>query len=581
MGEPESSLTSSGSGRAVVSVFLSYSRQDFYFAEQIRTLLVSHGVRVWMDLAELAPGDNWAKRIEQELTQNDGVVLLATRASVASQYVIDECKQAVKCNAPVYVVLGQTCSLPGFLRTMACYDARSRLAATMGLLAQDLARSNACTRIPNGRLRRIWTPTAFAAAALILTALICVAIGLCFLSSTLTPFAATVLPHSWMSPVMKAREYLVLQGLGYLALAGVSATCAWALTRRHWQLSYVAWSTVVPILLLGASGHTLPSVGASVLRYGGAGSQPLSSALQDLGPVSGAASLFLGIPTLLVLVWSLTVLRSSRTGAGSPLARVRLLRWSPGYWASVLGIPEMSGLFAKADRELTFQIDADPADRKLEAVLDQTCQAAGMARAADRADRRLLLLTNANAASARALQPVLGQYAVPPIVVFGCSLPVNPDDALIRQYQWIDFRRQEMGPVIAGQLAGRTPVESLAITPPAPPSLFRAPTHVRVWTTNMKFAISIFSLIAVSEVYRGLPAGVIGLVRFALAIMLIIGLGAIYRVITRRRTRPSTLTGLCRVISGASILFGILSLLTAHIWIGSKVGLASPRRLRR
>ena len=485
MGEPGSSLTSNGSGRDVVSVFLSYSRQDFYFAEQVRTLLVRHGVRVWMDLAELAPGDNWAQRIEQELTQADGVVLLATRASMASQYVVDECKQAVKCSVPVYVVLGQACPLPVFLRAMACYDARSRLAATMGLLAQDLTGSNAYTRIPNGGLRRIWTPTAFAEAILILMALICVAIGLCFLTSTLTPFAESVLPPTWISPVMKAREYLVLQGVGYLALAGVSATCAWALMRRHWQFGYALWWAVVPILLIGASGHTLPSVGASVLSYGGAGSQTLSSALHDLSPVSDAVSLFLGIPTLLVLAFSLIVLRGSRPGAGSPLARIRLLGRNPGYFASVFGItetPELerAELFAEADRELTFQIDADPADRELEAVLDQACRAAGMARAADRADRRLLLLTNANATSAQALQPVLGQYAVPPIVVFGCSLPVNPDDALIRQYQWIDFRRQQMGPVIAGQLAGRTPIASLPITPPTSPSLFRAPTDVSV-----------------------------------------------------------------------------------------------------
>lgn len=579
MDEPKCSLSSSEHGSHVASVFLSYSRRDFYFAEQLHTLLVRHGVQAWMDLAELAPGDNWAQRIEQSINQADAVVLLATRASVASQYVVDECKQAVACGVPVHIVLGQACLLPEFLRSMTCYDARSRLAPVIGMLAQDLARANAYTRIPNGRLRRICTPAAFALGALILITLVCVAVGLCFLAATATPFAESVLPRTWISPIMETREYLLLQGVGYLALAGLSATCAWALARRQWQSSFVLWAAFVPILLLGASGHTLPSVGATVLRYGGTGSRTLASALQALGPTSGAVSLVVGVPMLLVLAYSITVLRSSRTGAGSPIARLRLLGRNPGYFASVFGITEVpklqqGDLFAEADRELTFHISADPADRELEAALDGACQAAGMARADDRPDRHLLLLTNANVTSARALHQILGQYAVPPIVVFGCSLPVNPDDPLVRRYQWIDFRRQQLGPDIAGQLAGRTPVANLPMTVPTSPSLFRAPAEVNTWTRNSKWAISFFSLIAISEVYRGLPVGVIALARFALAIVLIIGLGAIYRVVIQRRARPSTLVSLCRVVSGVSILFAIFSLLVTHIWIGSKIACA-------
>lgn len=576
MDERARSLSSGEQGNRVASVFLSYSRRDFYFAEQLQTLLVRHGVQAWMDLAELAPGDDWAQRIEQAISQADAVVLVATRASVASQYVVDECKQAAMRGLPVYIVLGQACQLPGFLRSMTCYDARGRLTPAVGMLSRDLAGANAHTHAPNGMLRRICAPVAFALGALILMTLICVVIGLCFLAATATPFADSVLPRTWISPAMEAREYLALQGVGYLALAGVSVTCAWALARRQWQFSFVLWSAFVPILLLGASGHTLPSVGATVLRYGGTGSTTLASALRALGPVSGAVSLLVGVPMLLVLALSLAVLRSSRTSTGSPAARLRLLGKNPGYFASVFGVAEVSrlqqgGLFAEAGREVTFQINADPADRELEAALDRACRAAGMARARDRADRHLLLLTNANAAFGPALQQMLRQYAVPPIVVFGCSLLVDPDDPLVRRYQWIDFRRQQLGPDIAGRLAGRTPVVSLPMTAPTSPSLFRAPTEVNVSTANSKWTISIFSLIAISEVYRGLPSGVIGLGRFALAIVLIIGLAAIYRVIIQRRTRPSTLVGLCRIVSCASVVFGMLSLLATHIWIGSKI----------
>jgi hypothetical protein len=75
-------------------------------------------------------------------------------------------------------------------------------------------------------------------------------------------------------------------------------------------------------------------------------------------------------------------------------------------------------------------------------------------------------------------------------------------------------------------------------------------------------------------VYRGVPAGVIGQARIALAIVLIIGLEAIYRVIIQCRTSQSTLVSLCRLISSTSVLFGILSLLATHVWIGSKIACA-------
>ena len=78
------------------------------------------------------------------------------------------------------------------------------------------------------------------------------------------------------------------------------------------------------------------------------------------------------------------------------------------------------------------------------------------------------------------MRATLNRYAVPPVIVVGCSLPLAPDDPLVRQYQWIDFRRQSLGPGTAGRLAGRTALVNLPMTVPASTTLFRLPIYVNL-----------------------------------------------------------------------------------------------------
>ena len=66
-------------GDARPQVFLSYSRADFYRAEQAKRLLEQQGLEVWMDLAELGPGDDWWARIRAAIHSAECVPLLAPR----------------------------------------------------------------------------------------------------------------------------------------------------------------------------------------------------------------------------------------------------------------------------------------------------------------------------------------------------------------------------------------------------------------------------------------------------------------------------------------------------------------------
>jgi len=501
---------------------------------------------------------------------------------VRSRQVINECELAVKQGVPVYVALGQRCAIPAFLRASNRYDARSRFDAAMAALARDLEGcSGPASRAPAGGLPWAELPVAFALAVMILTLLLCTAIAISYFLSLFTPFANATLVQTSSLRLTTERSYVILEVVSFLASAGIGAACAWALARRRWRLSFAAWLSVALLVLFAEGIKGLPLASSEIRLDGGAGSQALSSAFLVLARASVVLSLLI-VPTLMVLAGSVAVLRGSRTGAGSPVARMRLHGRSPGYVASVVGLgAEMAkpetleelepGLFADASQQLSFQVDAASADHKLEAALTRACEAAGMLRACERADRHLLLLTNANAGSHQALRETLSHREVPPIIVLGCSLPFTADDQLVRRYQWIDFRRGKLGPDTAGQLAGRSPLTALPMAVPASPDTFRAPLGVGlgVWTSRIYGFY--FALIAAINLYPSQPDSGINLPRIALALILAVNMWAFYRLIVLRRTRFQVLRFLFLSASGASILYGILSLLATGILMVSKV----------
>ena len=46
------------------SVFISYSRQELYFAESLAVSLQEKGVSVWFDIQQLKPGFDWKEGIQ-------------------------------------------------------------------------------------------------------------------------------------------------------------------------------------------------------------------------------------------------------------------------------------------------------------------------------------------------------------------------------------------------------------------------------------------------------------------------------------------------------------------------------------
>jgi len=66
----------------MVSVFLSHSREDKFFARKLAEKLQENGVQVWIDEAELRVGDSLIQKISEAVKRTDYVAIVLARMRV-------------------------------------------------------------------------------------------------------------------------------------------------------------------------------------------------------------------------------------------------------------------------------------------------------------------------------------------------------------------------------------------------------------------------------------------------------------------------------------------------------------------
>jgi type III secretory pathway component EscV len=105
---------------ARMKVFLSHSSADKDLARRLAHDLQSANVDVWLDQWEVRVGEEFVQRIEHGLDQVEFVIVLLTRASVASEWVDREWRHKVQHEAQtkriaVVPVIAEPCEIPDFL----------------------------------------------------------------------------------------------------------------------------------------------------------------------------------------------------------------------------------------------------------------------------------------------------------------------------------------------------------------------------------------------------------------------------------------------------------------------------------
>ena len=73
----------------MADIFISYARVDIELTERLARVLQDEGHSVWWD-TQLEVGEKWRKRIEAELHAARAVIVLWSKTSVESDYVVDE-----------------------------------------------------------------------------------------------------------------------------------------------------------------------------------------------------------------------------------------------------------------------------------------------------------------------------------------------------------------------------------------------------------------------------------------------------------------------------------------------------------
>jgi hypothetical protein len=120
------------------SVFISYSRRDYYFAESLTFSLIQRDVAAWLDVKDLRPGVDWQHRLESAIDNASHLVLVASPDSLRSPHVAAEWKRALDRGIPVLVAHLRGNNVPLELTAMPRVNFRGRFKPALNSLIEHL-----------------------------------------------------------------------------------------------------------------------------------------------------------------------------------------------------------------------------------------------------------------------------------------------------------------------------------------------------------------------------------------------------------------------------------------------------------
>ena len=165
------------------TAFISYSREDSEFALRLAGDLKAAGAAVWLDQLDIAPGQRWARAVQDALNDCPRMLVILSPSSADSTNVDDEVSFALEEHKTVIPVLYRDCKIPFRLRPFQFVDFRGDYESglngllkilTMGPAARDVARDRESAeerrsnrkQLPLSRFP-LWARVALAACAIL------------------------------------------------------------------------------------------------------------------------------------------------------------------------------------------------------------------------------------------------------------------------------------------------------------------------------------------------------------------------------------------------------------------------------
>jgi hypothetical protein len=385
-------------------VFISYSRQQFYFAEALAIHLKKANVANWFDVQQLRPGSDWEDGIQRGLQESSALVLVAARTALNSPYVRHEWEHALQTGKPVVIAIFENVNLPPKLANVPCIDFRGRFNPALKRLARKLLDPTA----PSDRAARSWRmPPGVALVVLALLGSVALAL----------PPGLAALPYV-------AQERYFGLNLGLFVAAGFCGAEIWRFLKRQSTPAYTTFILVVAALFVPL---LVILIQERLYR-----SQQVSIVNQNFYLALCGVNLLLAIVSAVLLYYSPDILRWLPTGQATTGHR----RWVYQRRRKLKSV--LSSSLSNIQRRY-YRLHYVLPDEPAATLIISTLLDIGFYLRKDvhEEDEEFIILSNHTTPElyARALQS--GKRVVSIVI---SQLPNPPAFDTLTRYQWIDFR---------------------------------------------------------------------------------------------------------------------------------------------
>lgn len=119
-------------------IFMSYSRRELGFVDDLVSKLEEKKYDVWLDYRVLIPGSAWKEQIDKGLNESDTVLLVVSKASVASKYVALEWRHFLDTKKRMILLIFEAVDIPTELEKYEWVDFRGSYKAGLDELFSQL-----------------------------------------------------------------------------------------------------------------------------------------------------------------------------------------------------------------------------------------------------------------------------------------------------------------------------------------------------------------------------------------------------------------------------------------------------------